>query len=97
MHSLSGSYATENAKKYLQQLCKHFGHKIDVSYDENQGTAKFIFGPAFFSADDQKLSVQFELNQAASVDAAKHVIDSHLKKFAFRESFENMEWQSDHS
>lgn len=93
MYNLSGTYQTQNASKYLQQLCKHFAHKIEVSYDETQGRADFIFGPAFFNAEDNRLEVRFELEEEASVEAAKHVIDAHLKKFAFREGFDAMAWQ----
>lgn len=28
---------TANASKYLQQLCKHFAHKVEVRFDETEG------------------------------------------------------------
>lgn len=92
MHSLEGHFATPNGSKYLQQLCKHFGHKIDVSFTENEGTAHFVFGAAKMTSDEAGLTIRFELNNADALPAAKGVIDSHLERFAFREDFKNMNW-----
>ena len=32
--------ATANASRYLQQLCKHFGHKVEASFDEKAGIVR---------------------------------------------------------
>lgn len=93
MTKLSGYYETPNARKYLQQLCKHFAHKVDATYEDEHGLVQFIFGPAHLDADSQGLKVSFDLNKVEAVDPAKHVIDSHLAKFAFREGFTSMKWQ----
>lgn len=92
MLHLKGEYKTENASKYLQQLCKHFGHKITVEFDETAGRIEFAFSEAKLSADDQALHVDFAELPEDSAERARHVIDSHLKRFAFREEFEAMEW-----
>ena len=44
MPTTTGFYQTENGSKYLQQLCKHFGHKIETSYDSEKGWAAFEMG-----------------------------------------------------
>lgn len=92
MHILTGTYSTAHGSKYLQQLCKHFGHKIEVEYDAHQGTCIFELGKAFLTADSSGLAIRFELETAETVPLAKSVIDSHLVKFAFRENFETMTW-----
>lgn len=94
MLSLHGQFATANGSKYLQQLCKHFGHKIEVEFTENEGTCQFVFGAAKMTADEAGLDVRFELEDPKAADSAKGVIDSHLERFAFREDFKNMEWTS---
>ena len=38
-----GTFTTPNASKYLQQLCKHFAHKVDVEYDETRGKALSLY------------------------------------------------------
>ncbi|WP_299851433.1 DUF2218 domain-containing protein [uncultured Roseovarius sp.] len=94
MTSLIGYIETPNASKYLQQLCKHFGHKIDVEYDAHRGTAAFVFGEAIMTADEIGLTVRFELEDVRAEEPARHVIDRHLETFAFREKITAMTWQS---
>ena len=92
MPQTTGTYVTENASKYLQQLCKHFGHKIEVEYSSTKGACHFEFGTAKMSADDVGLTVQIVLADSAKLDQAHMVIDKHLERFAFREGFETMNW-----
>ncbi|MEO5613618.1 MAG: DUF2218 domain-containing protein [Cypionkella sp.] len=90
---LVGTFATPNASKYLQQLCKHFAHKIEVSFDETSGRIPFTLGVAEVRATAEALEVQFaEVVDDRRADA-KSVIDKHLERFAFREGFTAMEWQ----
>ena len=92
MPQIKGTYATENASKYLQQLCKHLAHKIDVDYTATDGQAQFPFGTAVLSASESTLTVTCDVSDAQSIATLHHVIDSHLAKFAFREDFEHMDW-----
>ena len=91
---LVGSFATPNASKYLQQLCKHFAHKIEVSFDETSGRIPFALGVAEVSASAEALVVRFaDVAEEARADA-QSVIDRHLERFAFREGFTTMQWQA---
>ncbi|MGJ8546001.1 MAG: DUF2218 domain-containing protein [Sulfitobacter sp.] len=92
MPTTTGYYQTTNASKYLQQLCKHFGHKIEVSYDAKNGWAAFEMGTAHLSANDDGLTITCTVQTPAAVSAVHGVIDSHLEKFAFREAFKTMDW-----
>ena len=42
----TGLFATDKASRYLQQLCKHFGHKADVRFDATSGEAALPPAPA---------------------------------------------------
>lgn len=88
----SGSLATPNASKYLQQLLKHFAHKVEVSYTETEGRAMLGTGPVDLVATPEELRVTLTAPDAAGLDRAAEVIDSHLVRFAFREGFEKMDW-----
>ncbi|MFN3209330.1 MAG: DUF2218 domain-containing protein [Roseovarius sp.] len=92
MPTLIGRIETEHGAKYLTQLCKHFAHKIDATWDGNHGRADFVFGPAIMEADPQGLTIRFDVDKDKNVPAAKGVIDSHLVTFAHREKIEGMEW-----
>lgn len=92
MPTTTGYLKTENASKYLQQLCKHFGHKIEVSYDSNKGWAAFEMGTAHMIANTTGLTVTCDVDDAKGIEVVHHVIDSHLKKFAFREAVNTMDW-----
>jgi len=83
-------WPTENASKYLQQLCKHFGHKVEVSYTPSEGRADLPMGPSVMTADAEALTIEVTAPDAEGLTRAKGVIDSHLKTFAFREGFERM-------
>lgn len=87
-----GRFETPNASKYLQQLCKHFAHKIEVEYDAARGVCKFPMGTALLTADDTALTVELDIDNAENIADGHGVIDRHLERFAFREKFVSMNW-----
>lgn len=89
-----GSFETPNASKYLQQLCMHFAHKVAVEFDATHGTVALGMGPATLYATDGVLTAEVTAPDAADLAEARRIIDSHLARFAFREEFETMDWQS---
>lgn len=93
----TGHYATPNASRYLVQLCKHFAHKVDVSHDANHGTVALGTGPATLHADATTLKVDVTAPDPDELAEARDVIDRHLVRFAHREGFTSMTWDSDHS
>ncbi|KFB11279.1 DUF2218 domain-containing protein [Nitratireductor basaltis] len=97
MPTATASYQTENGRRYLIQLCKHFAHKIDVEYDaEHGGNGRCSFGPAAakMSADDTGIRFALSAPDEESLDRGKGVIESHLVRFAFREKLERLDWKS---
>lgn len=94
MHTAQATLKTAHGSKYLQQLCKHFGHKIETEFTETLGKITFPFGPATLKADDTSLWIEVTAPDAEGIARAKDVVDRHLVRFAFREEFENMPWES---
>lgn len=92
MTTLTGTFETQNARKYLQQLCKHFAHKVEVRFTETDGEAELPCGVTHMSADENRLLVSMRPETDAAVAQGKFIIDSHLQRFAFREDFQAMEW-----
>lgn len=89
----TGRFATAQGSKYVQQLCKHFAHKVAVKYDAAGGWADLPPGRAEMRVQDDALEVLVRAENAQGLMLAKHIIDSHLVRFAFREKFEQMDWR----
>jgi hypothetical protein len=85
---------TENGWKYLQQLCKHWAHKLEVELTEQKGVVKFAEATAVMTSDAQALTVAIEANSPEILERMKGVVSSHLDRFAFREAPLPFEWKS---
>ena len=92
MFQSSSSVQTEHASRYLQQLCKHFAHKIPVEFTPETGECRFPFGSASLRADKERLTVEIEAADAEQRARAQEVIEVHLARFAFRETLGPMVW-----
>lgn len=85
-------FETPNGSRYLQQLCKHLGHRADVTFDETSGKVQLRPGLATLTADTDGLSVVVTAPDADGIDQTRHVIEDHLVRFAFREKLEKLDW-----
>lgn len=97
MPNAKASYQTENGRKYLIQLCKHFAHKIEVEYDAEQGgygRCSFGAAAAEMTADDTGICFTLNAPDEESLNRGKGAIESHLVRFAFREKLERLDWKS---
>jgi hypothetical protein len=83
---------TAHASRYLQQLCKHFAHKLQVEFDPRQGVIPFSIGDCRLSADETRLHLDLIASDAAQLAPLKDVVIRHLVRFAFREELV-VEWQ----
>ena len=77
---------TQQASKYLQQLCKHFQHKVKASFDEAQGTLEFEAGRATLQAESSVLKIKIEARDEDGLKSLEDVVARHLERFAFRET-----------
>lgn len=82
---------TDHASKYLQQLCKHFAHKVMVEFSPGEGRVAFPPGRCLMSAGDDVLQFYCDAKEDRGVPAIKAILDEHLVKFAWREELE-YEW-----
>ena len=76
---------TLKASIYLQQIGKHFSHKLVVDFDSQAGRIEFPFGIAELNAEELGLNIIAKAVTAENLDKMKHVLASHLERFAFRE------------
>jgi uncharacterized protein len=76
---------TEHASTYLQQLCKHFAHKLPVEITPSQGRIPFNAGTCTLAADDARLTLEVEAASADDLARVQDVVERHLVRFAFRD------------
>lgn len=88
----TGQFVTPNASKYLQQLCKHFAHKAEVSYDHEFGEIVLPYGRVTLHANSDALTADISVEAEDMIERGRMFIDSHLERFAFREEFKTMNW-----
>jgi hypothetical protein len=76
---------SERASIYLQQLCKHFAHKLPVEFTPESGQITFSAGICRLEAKDGVLTLRTEAEDLAGVERVQDVVEKHLVRFAFRE------------
>ena len=85
MTSSQSIIATDHASKYLQQLCKHFGHKVPVEFNETDGKIVLSFGACALVATPSELKMTATAD-ASNLSKLERVMGDHLTRFAFREN-----------
>lgn len=76
---------TEHPSRYLQQLCKHFAHKLPVTFDPEHGRIEFSIGVCELTAVPGVLTMQAEAADETALRQLEEVVARHLERFAFRE------------
>jgi len=85
---------TPHASRYLQQLCKHWSHKLEVAFDPAHGTIRFPSGALVtLDAGAEALDARIEAPDAEMLEQMKGVVARHLDRFAFREAPLPFAWQ----
>lgn len=82
---------TERASGYLQQLCKHFSHKLETEFTPETGVIRFDFGRADLSAASGTLTMTATADGGEDLTRLQRVLASHLERFAFREDL-TIDW-----
>ena len=101
--SSRASVPTANASRYLQQLCKHWSHNLQVEFTTDHGTVIFprdargadYPGDALvtFHAGERELGLRIDASSDAQLEGLKGAVERHLDRFAFREAPLTFNWQ----
>ena len=89
----SAHVATATPARYISRLCKHFAHKLPVSFDEQQGRIEFAFGLSLLQADAQGLTLRVESASNDDLVKLQGVVASHFERFAWQEAL-SLDWQA---
>jgi hypothetical protein len=85
---------THSASRYLQQLAKHWSHKMAVTFSEEEGTIEFPNGSRLeMRADSDTLDCVLMVPDGEDVARMREVVASHLDRFAFREAPLTFDWR----
>lgn len=86
MHVVEAQVKSEQASRYLVQLCKHFAHKRPTDYDESRGRVDFQPGLCVMHAVGDQLSLRCEALSEQTLHVVKETVEAHLARFAWREA-----------
>ncbi len=80
--SLSANISTASAARIMKRLCKHWSHKLQVSYDDEQG--RVLFDPAVLTMQVSPQSLQATLSHADddTLIRLQQVVADHLQRMA---------------
>ena len=102
-HSSTASVPTANASRYLQQLCKHWSHNLQVEFTPEHGTVAFpkdARGADYpadalvtFDALPAALDLRIDASSDEQLQNLKGVVERHLDRFAVREAPLNFDWR----
>lgn len=76
---------TERAASYMKQLCRHWGHKFPVEFDDQRGTIALPKTACLLEASPTTLTVTLNLEESADQNRMEKVVEEHLQRFGFRE------------
>ncbi len=94
MTSTTAHVPTTNGSRYLQQLCKHWGHKFEVDFTPDRGVVKLPAAVLTMVAHPEALELTISDAAEDDLPRLKDVIVKHLDRFAFREAPLSYDWKN---
>lgn len=92
----TGFAPCEKPERYIQQLVKHWGHKMATSYDEGDGMGVFPFSEhtnVVMTAREGGIAITLTTETREENHRMRGVIENHIDRFAFREAPLSYEWK----
>lgn len=88
----SAYVATDTPARYISRLCKHFAHKIPVSFDEHHGRIEFDSGLALLQAETDGLRLSVQSASSEGLASLKQVVSRHFERFAWQAEL-SLDWE----
>ncbi len=93
---------TASASRYLQQICKHWQHNLEVTFTSEHGEITFPKdargashpGEAVVTMDavEGAMAIRIAATSEAQRDGLKGAVERHVDRFAFREAPLTYDW-----
>jgi uncharacterized protein len=91
-----GYAITQNASRYIQQLCKHWSHKFQVETRALSGKICFSDDVTIdLSAQRDRIEVIIQAAIGSEIVTIRSAVVSHIDRFAFREAPLTFVWERD--
>lgn len=84
MMTSTAHVSSDRASIYLQQLCKHFAHKLSVEFTREKGEIRFGIGTCSLAAQGDDLAMTVAAENAGKIADLQDVVGRHLMRFAFK-------------
>lgn len=94
MHTIEAAIPTDQASRFLQQLCKHWSHKLEVSFTPTDGRVAFVGGVCTMQANAETLNLRIEAAEQAEAERLGGVVVNHLQRFAFHQPLDVPAWRT---
>jgi hypothetical protein len=95
MSAIQTDIPTDEASRYLQQLCKHWSHKFAVTFTPTEGRVPFSENAVCtMSATADALKLRVEAANDADAARMAEVVINHLQRFAFRAPLVVPDWRA---
>src|SRR5687767_3553624 len=102
IHTSTAQVPTAHASRYLQQLCKHWSHNMEVEFTPEQGTVRFPRDArgadwpedalVTMVAHAETLECRIDASAEGQLEGLKQALARHLDRFAFREAPLRFDW-----
>ena len=89
MPTATATVATDRPAPYMKQLCRHFGHKTEVSFDDERG--RIAIGEATCELDATRpgaLVLTAVAGDPPGLERVTSVVGSHLERFGSRDGLQ---------
>jgi hypothetical protein len=87
--------ATPSASRYLQQLAKHWSHKMEVAFTPEDATITFPDGSRLeMQADNTALHLLLTVPDDSDAARMQDIVARHIDRYAFREAPLTFDWQT---
>lgn len=84
-------FMTPDASRQLNRLCRHFSHKSEARWTEQEGEVRFALGACRMQASREGLTLHCEAETAADLAQLQELLRIHLQRFAELEQLE-LDW-----
>ena len=82
----STTIPTELGSKYIKHLCRHFAHKVEAVFNEQEGRVQFNQGFCLMQLSSSGLNFYCQSENSENMRIIQYILDDHLRRFARTET-----------